>query len=81
MQGEMYNVTSCQHHVDTMQELNERFLPYRKKNPDESFAEICEKAHQDRVSLSSLGFFKSEHAGLDLKTGKGEELQCCSPSN
>ncbi|PRP77588.1 aldehyde oxidase and xanthine dehydrogenase [Planoprotostelium fungivorum] len=53
-------------------ELNERFAPYRASHPNATFAEICEKAYADRVSLSSLGFFKSEHKGLDMKTGRGE---------
>jgi len=54
------------------QELNERLKPYRKSMPNASFAEIAQKAYLDRVNLSSQGFFKSEHEGYNIETGKGK---------
>jgi len=53
-------------------ELNTRLELFRKANPKASFKEIINKAYFERVNLSAQGFFKSEHEGFNMDTGKGK---------
>jgi xanthine dehydrogenase/oxidase len=58
--------------LNAAKQITARLAPYRTKDPHATFAELAVKAYFDRVNLTAHGFFKSEHEGYDIMTGKGK---------
>ncbi len=52
-------------------ELYERLAPYREKKPDGNLADWASAAYLDRVSLSAIGFYKTDNLTYDIASNTG----------
>ena len=62
--------------------LKKRLSPYRRENPEASFAEIVNKAYFDRVNLQAQGYHKTPVTGFDFDKQEGQPFHyftsgCC----
>ncbi len=45
--------------LDACKQINERLDPLRKEFPEATFAQLCQKAHLQRINLSANGFYRT----------------------
>jgi len=58
--------------LNACNQIVERLVPFREKNPNASFTEIAKMAHFDRVNLSAQGFYKTPDVGYDYDKHTGQ---------
>ncbi|XP_059170556.1 xanthine dehydrogenase/oxidase-like [Physella acuta] len=51
--------------IDACRQLKERLAPYRAADPEKTIKDWAHNAHQDRVCLSAVGYYKLEGVSLD----------------
>ncbi len=57
--------------LNACSELYERLSSYREKKPDGNLADWASSAYMDRVSLSAIGFYKTENLTYDIASNTG----------
>ncbi|XP_061287995.1 xanthine dehydrogenase/oxidase isoform X2 [Bos javanicus] len=56
---------------EACQTILKRLEPFKKKNPDGSWEDWVMAAYQDRVSLSTTGFYRTPNLGYSFETNSG----------